>query len=849
MSASRDVAATLSNSSTSEATAVDALVEFIQARRKGGASLYDVTLQLMELLQRTPPALDATFDEARLATHLPPHTDLTPDLMARSLSRTISKAQVGAVLSQLPEAVTLGNAREVVLEWALGLEASKSTPEGKFGGKGTVSVTALEDIGAKFDELAEALGGGRRDRPNGVVPTINVNADALALLLSIRLSLGYLNEAQLLQQLETLPLSDGEAVLRHYVKRRLPAEGRYATGKGLEGLEIQADQRRPALKAVIRTVKRKYMLPEQAIYRIPHPPQNKSKCVSSIQSFVSSSASATSAGSYDNLDDAIAAYAFEILSEFCLKEKRDYMRNEKWIKSGRKGLSKDVNDIEDKVSGMFAGIGQRSGGSPLLPVFDVIRRLYNLEAATNSEIPSFSPITILDERVAYYPPTAQSVTSALYCHPRLETAKAVLVLIELVDYEKDLRLYAVQKTKRSMTSQDSPTGLVRRDSEDNMAELAWGSIEKRKMATVLESIERRFPEGDYREAFRQVAITTDCPPRALLDRAPSYTTVASNHTKSRTIEYLVGDVPGYQASSGNGRLPAHTSRPSIRTQFSSERWDQGRSPLAERMETLGVLEVSEHATELSPMATSTQPADRRSHARTGSLPGLWNTGNQYSPPRTNGTTNAQTSSPTPLYPADDATNRMVVNNSDEEDHSLTENQILDLYAGRSPVMVTPIERGPFTFGQNKVPSPATSPSSAKKQTSPRFDRARVEKSSAPPPSSSGGGLSSLFRKGSLFVRRGDQGESSRVKASLISPTEAGPVIRSVHPTIAVPVPTMSWTSDPPQSQSPENSAKKRTHTRQSASLEPTAWRQQFLNSGVVNMPRPAPKSASQSNLA
>lgn len=52
MSAFRDVAAALSNPSTSAATAVDALVEFIQARRKGGASLYDVTLQLMELLQK-----------------------------------------------------------------------------------------------------------------------------------------------------------------------------------------------------------------------------------------------------------------------------------------------------------------------------------------------------------------------------------------------------------------------------------------------------------------------------------------------------------------------------------------------------------------------------------------------------------------------------------------------------------------------------------------------------------------------------------------------------------------------------------------------------------------------------
>ncbi|KAJ9112542.1 hypothetical protein QFC19_000557 [Naganishia cerealis] len=491
MSAFRDIVAALKNATTSHATAVDALVEFIQARRKGGASLYDVTLQLVELMQKTPPILDVAFDEARLLTDLPPHTDLTPDLLSRSLSRTISKSQVGAVLAQLPDAVTLGNAREVVLEWALGMESSKSTSEGKFGGKGTVSVAALEEIGAKFDELEEALGGGKNQV--GVDPTANANADALALLLSIRLSLGYLNEEQLLRQLETLPLSDGEAVLRHYIKRRLAGEGRYAIGKSLEALEAKADQRRPALKAVIRTVKRKYMFPEQAVHRMPQPPQNKSKCIATIQSFVSSSA--TPSGTNDNLDDAIAAYAFEVLSEYVVKEKRDYMRSEKWVKSGRKSLSKDVNDIEDKLSSMFSGSGKRSGGSPLLPVFDVVRRLYNLETITSSAVPSFSPITILDERVAYYPPTAQSVTSALYCNPRLDTAKAVSVLIELVDYEKDLRMHAVQKTKRSMTSQDSPSGLTRRDSEDNMAELAWGNIEKRKMATVLESIERRVSQN------------------------------------------------------------------------------------------------------------------------------------------------------------------------------------------------------------------------------------------------------------------------------------------------------------------------------------------------------------------
>lgn len=429
--------------------------------------------------------MDATFDEARSLTHLPPHTDLTPDLMSRSLSRTISKAQVASVLSQLPDAVTLGNAREVVLEWALGLEGSKSTAEGKFGGKGTLAASALADIGAKLDEIAEALGGQRHD-PNGVSDSADgANADALALLLSIRLSLGYLGEKQLLQQLDSLSLSDGEAVLRHYIKRRLPGEGRYAMGKVLESLESQVITRRPALKAVIRVVKKKFLLPEQAVHRLSTPPANKSKCIGAVQSFASSIASGSAAS--DTLDEAIASYTLEVMSEYVVKEKRDYMRSEKWLKTGRKSLSKDVNDIEDKLAGSGSG---NQGVSRLLQIFDLIRRLHNLEQSARANA-TFTPLTIPEENEAYYPPSAQSVTSALYCYPRLETAKAVNVLMELVDYEKDIRMYEVQKTKRSMTHHDVPAGLMRRESEDNMADLAWGNIEKRKMAAVLENIERR----------------------------------------------------------------------------------------------------------------------------------------------------------------------------------------------------------------------------------------------------------------------------------------------------------------------------------------------------------------------
>ncbi|GHJ87683.1 hypothetical protein NliqN6_4085 [Naganishia liquefaciens] len=845
MSAFRDLASALSNPSTSHATAVDGLVEFIQAKRKAGNSLYDVTLQLMELMQKTPPSMDSAFDEARLLTHLPPHNDLTPDLMSRSLSRTISKAQVASVLSQLPDAVTLGNAREVVLEWALGLEGSKSTAEGKFGGKGTLAAAALADIGTKFDEIAEALGGQRQD-PSGVSDSADgANAEAMALLLSVRLSLGYLDEKQLLQQLDSLSLSDGEAVLRHYIKRRLPGEGRYAMGKVLENLDSQIVTRRPALKAVIRVVKKKFLLPDHAVHRLPAPPQNKSKCISSIQSFSSSIPSGSAAS--DELDQTIASYTMEVMSEYVVKEKRDYMRSEKWLKTGRKSLSKDVNDIEDKLTN--SGSGQQ-GTLRLLQTFDLLRRLHNLEPPANGST-TFTPTTIPEENEAYFPPTAQSVTSALYCYPRLDTARAINVLMELVDYEKDIRMYEVQKTKRSMTSHEMPVGLTRRESEDNMADLAWGNIEKRKMAAVLENIERRFPEGDYKEAFHIVATTTDCPPRALLDRAPSYTTVASEHTSQRTKEYL------HSHPLRTSESPTQATRLTIRTNFSHDSRTHGRSQLLDRMNGIGIAEATETIAEEPPSSAMPSSFGRSgSHARTASLPGLWgDTAMCQSPPRASTVTRTTPASNVPLHSADDMVNQM--GSAQVEDENLTEDQILALYSGRSPVATTPVDTGSFPFAPPaSKASPPSAPSFIKKSTSrhnglndlpsPTLAPALPSSQST---SSSGSGLTSLFRKGSKFVRRGDHGESSRSRVLGTSP-DSGLSSRTTASASADAADTTG--QNPSSSRSAtdvDNSRRARTHVRQAASLEPTAWRQQFLKSGMMNMPRPAPKSASHGNLA
>ncbi len=178
------------------------------------------------------------------------------------------------------------------------------------------------------------------------------------------------------------------------------------------------------------------------------------------------------------------------------------MRALKWIKSGRVTLGKDLTEIEEKVVYPSTGSGSvaksRSLKSPtpaseiphanaaLIPVFEALRSVYALPDSPTPPIPrrlEFAPISIIDETEPYYSPTLQSVTSALYCNPRLSTAAAVAILMELVEYERDVRVYA----GGGDDGRDSRNSADRLDNE----ELSWGIAEKVKMGLVLESIQRR----------------------------------------------------------------------------------------------------------------------------------------------------------------------------------------------------------------------------------------------------------------------------------------------------------------------------------------------------------------------
>ncbi len=276
---------------------------------------------------------------------------------------------------------------------------------------------------------------------------------------------------------------------------------------------------------MIRTVRAKYLLPEQARHQVPLPASSKSKCIAALQSALATGTLPTrshpGAGggalppAYPHtspssaarpLEEPIAQLALEILSEWLTREKRESMRALKWTKSGRVALGRELGEIEDKVGAAAGGGAGGSSGSvsrrnkagatgavaavspqqaALGPVFDALRTLYNLLPSSGGAAPirrpglDYLPIPTLDEDEPYFPPTLQSVTSALYCNPRLSTPAAAAVLMELVEYERDVRVYP--------TGAGASVASLAMDPDEG----AWGIPEKVKMGMVLESIERR----------------------------------------------------------------------------------------------------------------------------------------------------------------------------------------------------------------------------------------------------------------------------------------------------------------------------------------------------------------------
>jgi hypothetical protein len=121
-----------------------------------------------------------------------------------------------------------------------------------------------------------------------------------------------------------------------------------------------------------------------------------------------------------------AEYALELVSEYLAREKREYMLKNRWNKSGRDQLGKDVADIETAY---------RS----LIPVCLILRRSFALPDSpldVDAFLDMLPPPPDPDD-VPFREPTIQTTTMALYVNPRLDEQQAYEVLEELVENERD----------------------------------------------------------------------------------------------------------------------------------------------------------------------------------------------------------------------------------------------------------------------------------------------------------------------------------------------------------------------------------------------------------------------------
>ncbi|WVQ86161.1 hypothetical protein IAT38_008329 [Cryptococcus sp. DSM 104549] len=643
--------ALLSSAQIGTAYATDALEEWILHRRVKGDTLFDVSVGLAELEDRTPPHLTYAFDRARYLTNVPQPSDLTPPMGPFPLARSASPATIlHHLLSQPPPSIE--HSREIILEYVLARELKLREKKSGRAGKGTLGREGFEDIGKRMGEIEDGLRGGGGESslggsgltspkrgestpmamspsretayPSpksprafsvgpGALDELNENQQiGLTLVLSLRMSLSYFSLVELAEQLMQLALADAERTLVQHIRRRVPGEGRWGVGKELEYVESLTLPRRPALRPAFRSSKARTLLPPKPLYPIQLPAPSKSQCTKLIQSLArevesggpaagaafllahapsgvgagvggvagspaggqggytgergllggkKSTASPTAsaflhraerdsspqalsqplppllqtppragpnppgtptasspfgAGTGAPPDQQILAnYAMELISEYLTREKREHMLKSKWAKSGRAQLSKDLGEIEASLC--MASKSSASFLAPiLLPTFLLLRRTFALPPSPLPQAVVEPYIDILPappdpDDVPFREPTVGTTTAALYVNPRLEAGKAYEVLEELVEFERE---------------------------KVEGAGGGWGEVVE-WVGGVVESVQKRFPDGSYAEVFARIRENLQTPPQppsaaALAPYPPAPTHKTSIHRRVKS---------------------------------------------------------------------------------------------------------------------------------------------------------------------------------------------------------------------------------------------------------------------------------------------------------------------------
>jgi hypothetical protein len=371
--------------------------------------------------------------------------------------------------------------REVVLEYVLARETRLRDKKPGRGGKGTLGRDGFEEIAVRLGEIEDGLRGkgplasvGRRAAPAPGTPDAELAPPRQMGLALVR---------QLLSQ----PPSDAVRTLVQHIRRRVPGEGRFGVGRDLEYLESLTLHRRPALRPAFRSARARTQLPTQALYPISLPAPSKSGCIKLLTAFIrdveqggpaaasaymantahgtqpltrkkssphlggpapGSPSSPSSPGSPVRAANtvrpqdptAMESYTLELVSEWLTRDKREYMVRNKWAKSGREQLSKDLFDVESALCVLNKAPSPHCGA--LLPIFLLLRRMFSLPATPlpNAIIGSayeMLPMPPEPDSVTLKEPTVSSTTAALYVNPRLSGRAALDLIEELLESERE----------------------------------------------------------------------------------------------------------------------------------------------------------------------------------------------------------------------------------------------------------------------------------------------------------------------------------------------------------------------------------------------------------------------------
>lgn len=146
-------------------------------------------------------------------------------------------------------------------------------------------------------------------------------------------------------------------------------------------------------------------------------------------------------------------YTIELLSEFLMREKREYMLKNKWVKTGREQLSKDLGDVELALCTSGKSL---TGSAPLLlPAFLLLRRTF---ALPSSPLPSrvteqyfeTLPSPPDPDSVPLREPTVSSTTAMLYVNPRLPDDVALDAVEELLESEREKGMNAAISQEKTI---------------------------------------------------------------------------------------------------------------------------------------------------------------------------------------------------------------------------------------------------------------------------------------------------------------------------------------------------------------------------------------------------------------